>query len=123
MQNNSFIFQGPKAASRLSMKFKNDHASITKEYLALVDGEFPSNGEVRVDVPLSGHLINHKGAENVYPSPKESVTIFERLEYNGSCSLVRCKLLTGRTHQIRFEKLCVLEGNQRLFNYYFLGCI
>lgn len=37
----------------------------------------------------------------VHEDGKPSATKFERLSYNGKTSVVRCKPLTGRTHQIR----------------------
>lgn len=37
----------------------------------------------------------------VHPTGKPCTTLFERLDYNGRTSLVRCKPLSGRTHQIR----------------------
>jgi hypothetical protein len=37
----------------------------------------------------------------VHPAGKPCTTLFERLEYNGRSSLVRCKPQSGRTHQIR----------------------
>lgn len=37
----------------------------------------------------------------VHEDGKASVTKFERLSYNGKTSTVRCKPMTGRTHQIR----------------------
>lgn len=32
---------------------------------------------------------------------KEAITVFQRLSYDGNTSIVKCKPLTGRTHQIR----------------------
>lgn len=37
----------------------------------------------------------------VHDEGKPSITKFERLSYNGKTSVVRCKPMTGRTHQIR----------------------
>lgn len=37
----------------------------------------------------------------VHDDGKASLTKFERLSYNGKTSVVRCKPMTGRTHQIR----------------------
>ena len=73
-----------------------------KEYVALVDGEFPSNPkQIWMDKPMtSNHLKNTRLKE---AHPKEAITIFERLHYDPetNTSLVKCEPKTGRTHQIR----------------------
>ncbi|RCH86434.1 hypothetical protein CU098_009263, partial [Rhizopus stolonifer] len=73
--------------------------SIRKEYICRVDGKFP-DGEIVCDAPIK--CISHKMSVNyVHQDGKPSVTKFQRLSYNGKTSVVRCKPLTGRTHQIR----------------------
>ena len=73
-----------------------------KEYVALVDGEFPSNPkQIWMDKPMtSNHFRNTRLKE---AQPKEALTIFERLHYDPetNTSLVKCEPKTGRTHQIR----------------------
>ena len=71
-----------------------------KEYLALVDGEFP-DGETLCDRPLRGHNANSLKSY-LYEQEKPSETLFKRLKYNGKVSLISCELRTGRTHQIRY---------------------
>ncbi|KAI8984235.1 DRAP deaminase, partial [Mycotypha africana] len=72
---------------------------IRKEYVCRVEGEFP-DGEIVCDAPIK--CISHKMSVNyVHADGKPSVTKFEKLSYNGKTSVVRCKPLTGRTHQIR----------------------
>ncbi|KAI9249841.1 DRAP deaminase [Helicostylum pulchrum] len=72
---------------------------IQKEYICRVDGKFP-DGEIVCDAPIK--CISHKMSVNyVHEDGKASVTKFERLSYNGKTSTVRCKPMTGRTHQIR----------------------
>ncbi|KAG2198088.1 hypothetical protein INT47_011923 [Mucor saturninus] len=72
---------------------------IQKEYICRVDGRFP-DGEIVCDAPIK--CISHKMSVNyVHEDGKSSVTKFERLSYNGKTSTVRCKPMTGRTHQIR----------------------
>ncbi|KAI7905165.1 pseudouridine synthase [Cokeromyces recurvatus] len=72
---------------------------IRKEYVCRVDGKFP-DGEIICEAPIK--CISHKMSVNyVHNDGKPSVTKFERLSYNGKTSVVRCKPLTGRTHQIR----------------------
>ena len=41
------------------------------------------------------------GLNSVSPDGKPCTTIFKKLHFNGKTSLVLCKPLTGRTHQIR----------------------
>ncbi|XP_052009049.1 RNA pseudouridylate synthase domain-containing protein 2 [Xyrauchen texanus] len=72
---------------------------LEKEYVCRVDGEFPE-GEVVCEEPIL--VVSFKvGICRVDPKGKECRTVFQRLSYNGSSSVVRCMPLTGRTHQIR----------------------
>eukprot|EP01083_Nonionella_stella_P278899 948543_1 len=73
--------------------------NVHKVYLARVKGKF-SEKEVTVDAPIIC-LEHKKGKYGVSDKGKESKTTFRRLSYNGDTSVVECKPLTGRTHQIR----------------------
>lgn len=78
---------------------------VTKEYLARVVGKFPE-GEIVVDRPLKllePRLTLNVVCENDDPEGKHAKTIFERVSVSndGKTSIVRCKPLTGRSHQIR----------------------
>ena len=77
-----------------------------KEYLALVDGEFP-DGETLCDRSLRGQNVNSLRSD-LYEQEKPSATLFKRLKYNGKVSLISCELLTGRTHQIRYGNEVVM---------------
>lgn len=47
-------------------------------------------------------MVSYKiGVCKVSPKGKECTTTFQKLGYNGSSSVVLCKPLTGRMHQIR----------------------
>ncbi|MDZ4244223.1 MAG: RNA pseudouridine synthase [Candidatus Doudnabacteria bacterium] len=76
---------------------------IRKEYLTLVYGEVSKHGII--DRPLA--KIGHEGQSRVRvdESGKEAVTEYWPLQHFrqgvDSCSLLRVKLHTGRTHQIR----------------------
>jgi 23S rRNA pseudouridine1911/1915/1917 synthase len=78
-----------------------DHSS-TREYHALVWSE-PTDNEGTIDVPI-GRNPRNRQSYAVFPDRdqgKSAIThwsVIERLYY---VSLVRCKLETGRTHQIR----------------------
>lgn len=72
-------------------------AQLTKTYTAVCEGEVPEEG--RIDTPiglLPGHSVQ-RGTGFGQPA----VTEFIRISTDGSHSLVRFNLLTGRTHQIR----------------------
>lgn len=64
-----------------------------------MEGEFPE-GELVSEEPIL--VVSFKvGICRVDPKGKECRTVFQRLSFNGSNSVVRCLPLTGRTHQIR----------------------
>ena len=72
---------------------------LEKEYVCRVEGEFPE-AEVVCEEPIL--VVSFKvGLCRVDPLGKDCRTVFQRLSYNGSNSVVRCMPLTGRTHQIR----------------------
>ncbi|XP_059954283.1 pseudouridylate synthase RPUSD2 [Mesoplodon densirostris] len=72
---------------------------LEKEYMCRVEGEFPAE-EVTCKEPIL--VVSYKvGVCRVDPRGKPCETVFQRLSYNGHSSVVRCRPLTGRTHQIR----------------------
>ena len=76
--------------------------TIDRNYVALVWGDFDEEKGV-VDVNI-GRSHRQRQQQEVFPNGdegKHAVTHYEVLERFGYSSLVRCKLETGRTHQIR----------------------
>lgn len=72
---------------------------LEKEYVCRVAGEFPDK-EVICKEPIL--VVSYKvGVCRVDPQGKPCETVFQRLSYNGRSSVVQCRPLTGRTHQIR----------------------
>ncbi|KAI0264169.1 pseudouridine synthase [Gloeopeniophorella convolvens] len=74
---------------------------VKKEYIARCSGEFPAE-EVVVDQPLLT-VDRQMGLNIVHPEGKPAKTIFTRLHYdkNTDTSVLHCRPLTGRSHQIR----------------------
>ncbi len=78
----------------------SDH-SMHREYIALVQGIIDEN-DGKIDAPLGRDPKSPiKFAVNVQKG-KEAITFFHVLKrYHENCTLISCRLLTGRTHQIR----------------------
>ena len=72
--------------------------TVKREYLALVYGEVDHAGTV--DAPLARDPHN-RTKRTVHTMGKEAVTHYEVVERFPGLTLLRCKLETGRTHQIR----------------------
>jgi 23S rRNA pseudouridine1911/1915/1917 synthase len=72
---------------------------VTKEYLAVVRGT-PSPATGTIDLPLA-RSSDDRRLVVVTPDGQRSETRYEVLSSAGDVSLVRCELVTGRTHQIR----------------------
>lgn len=72
--------------------------TVRREYLALVQGEIDAEGTV--DAPLARDPIV-RTRRAVHPAGKPSVTHYEIEERFPGATLLRCRLETGRTHQIR----------------------
>ncbi|WP_054749411.1 RluA family pseudouridine synthase [Lacticaseibacillus thailandensis] len=70
-----------------------------REYLAIVHGNI-KEATGTIDAPLGRDPKNRK-KHAVVPNGRHAVTHFEVVERFGSYTLVKCRLETGRTHQIR----------------------
>ncbi|KAK7472266.1 hypothetical protein VKT23_000387 [Stygiomarasmius scandens] len=75
--------------------------TVRKEYVARCKGEFPEE-EVVCEEPLLT-VDRQMGLNIVHPEGKPAKTIFQRIRYDADTdsSVVLCKPLTGRSHQIR----------------------
>ncbi len=72
--------------------------SVKREYLALVYGRIARDG--KVEAPIGRHPVQRtRMAVNAHGKP--AVTHFHVLQHFQHATLLRCRLETGRTHQIR----------------------
>lgn len=86
-----------KKAQKLMEQVRN--RELSKDYVCRVEGEFPDE-VIECNEPIE--CISHKvGFCKVDPKGKECLTLFQKLSYNGKTSVVLCKPITGRMHQIR----------------------
>ena len=92
------IAKNDEAHLNLSEQFKVH--SITREYTAIVNGHFKESSGT-IDAPIGRHGVNRKKMAVTDKNSKNAVTHFEVLEEYPKYSLIKCKLETGRTHQIR----------------------
>jgi 23S rRNA pseudouridine1911/1915/1917 synthase len=72
---------------------------VRKQYLAIVRGT-PDPVRGSIALPLARSAVDRRRVV-VDPSGQESRTDYELLYQSRGMSLVRCELVTGRTHQIR----------------------
>ena len=73
---------------------------VEREYLAIVDG-VPEEEQLTVTAPI-GRDQEHRWRFRVDPDRgRPASTEVRRIACSGGRALVRCRLLTGRTHQVR----------------------
>jgi 23S rRNA pseudouridine1911/1915/1917 synthase len=72
--------------------------TVRREYLALANGDIVRGGVI--DAPIGRHPVKRTSMA-VVRSGKAAVTRYEVRERFGDCTLLVCRLETGRTHQIR----------------------
>ena len=92
------IAKNPETYRFVSMQF--EHRKVNKVYHALINGTHLFE-ELHVDLP-----ILNLGAKNVAINRQEgkpAETIFNSLKYYKHYTLVECRPITGRMHQIRIH--------------------
>ncbi|MFD1426684.1 23S rRNA pseudouridine1911/1915/1917 synthase [Kroppenstedtia sanguinis] len=100
-----------KDTSGLIMVAKNDAAhrslvtqlknhTVDREYTALVQGNIPHDRGT-VDAPIGRDPHDRKRMAVEHSHGKAAVTHFEVIERFSRATWIRCRLETGRTHQIR----------------------
>jgi len=72
--------------------------AVTREYVALAEGDIASRG--LIDAPIGRHPTR-RTTMAVVATGKAARTHFDVVERFGVATLLRCRLETGRTHQIR----------------------
>jgi len=115
LSNNGFrpgiVHRLDKDTSGLMLVAKNDFAHeklsnmisekiVERDYLAVVEGTF--NHETgTIDAPIGRDIKTREKMTVTSLNSKPSITHFKVLEEFSNCTLIECKLETGRTHQIR----------------------
>ncbi len=87
-------------ASHLNLSEQFKVHSITRVYTAVVNGKFKETSGT-VNAPIGRHPVQRKKMAVTDKNSKSAVTHFEVLEEYSKYSLIKCRLETGRTHQIR----------------------
>ncbi len=72
--------------------------SVTRDYVAVVHGLLPREGAV--DAPIGRHPV-HRTRMAVVARGKPAKTFYFPVEHGVGWTRLRCRLETGRTHQIR----------------------
>ncbi len=107
-----------KTTSGLVLCALNKHAAFRlsgayeKEYLAIAEGALTGSGTIDTPIyrPDPGKTLRAAG-----PEGDPAVTHWQALASNGSLTLLRIRLETGRTHQIRVHMAsigCPLAGDE-----------
>lgn len=91
------IARNPEAYRHLSMQFEN--REVNKIYHAVVEGIHNFNNQL-VDAPI---LKQNDGTVKISRSGKDAQTYFNTLQTYKNYTLVECRPITGRMHQIRIH--------------------
>jgi 23S rRNA pseudouridine1911/1915/1917 synthase len=86
------------AHRQLAQQFKN--RQVKKEYAALVHGS-PSPSSGTIDSPIGRDSKNRKKMSTCAHRTRTAITHYELEENYGCVSLLKIRIETGRTHQIR----------------------
>lgn len=100
-----------KETSGVMVAAKTDqaHLSLAKQikdrtasrlYIAIVHGNIRDDHGV-INAPIGRHATDRKKMAVTFTNSKEAITNFTVVKRLKNYSVVECKLLTGRTHQIR----------------------
>ena len=86
-------------AHRFLAEQLKDH-TMARDYIALVRGVIQENNGT-IDMPIGRDKNNRQKMAVTKENSKEAITHFKVLQRFSNNTLIECKLVTGRTHQIR----------------------
>jgi 23S rRNA pseudouridine1911/1915/1917 synthase len=89
-----------RAEIHAALQRQMDARRVDKEYLSIVWGK-PSPSRGTIDLALDRDPWDRRRITVTDRGGQPSVTRYERVSTTGAFSIVRCRLITGRTHQIR----------------------
>lgn len=92
-------------AAHLSLAAQLEDHSLYREYHAVAVGGFREDSGT-VDAPIARHPIDRKRMA-IDPKGRRAVTHWEVLERYSGYTYIKCRLETGRTHQIRVHMASV----------------
>ncbi len=90
--------RNPRALEMLSAQFRG--RSVRKTYLAITRG-VPNPPEGEISDPIGRHPHERKKYAVRVRNAKEALSRYSVLDSAAGCALVKVRILTGRTHQIR----------------------
>ena len=85
-------------AAQASLVRQLQARSVKREYIAVVHGRIARDG--RIEAPIGRHPLRRTRMA-VVARGRPSVTHYQVLERQAHATVLRCRLETGRTHQIR----------------------
>ena len=88
------------AAAQLELQAALRRREVVREFLALLSGKLESRSGT-IDAPLGRDVRRRTVMSTRTDRPREARTHFEVERFTGDHTLVRARLETGRTHQIR----------------------
>ncbi|MCR5505388.1 MAG: RluA family pseudouridine synthase [Bacilli bacterium] len=86
-------------AHRFLAEQLKDH-TMARDYIALVRGVIQENNGT-IDMPIGRDRNNRQKMAVTKENSKDAITHFKVLQRFSNNTLIECKLVTGRTHQIR----------------------
>lgn len=100
MNTTGIIVACKNDAAHISLSNQLKEHSITRYYYAICHNCFnePSG---TVDAPIGRHPVDRKKMAINFKNGKEAITHYEVIENLKNYAFIKCKLETGRTHQIR----------------------
>ncbi len=93
------IIAAKNDAAHLSLAAQLEDHSLYREYHAVAVGGFKEDAGT-IDAPIARHPVDRKRMA-VNPKGRRAVTHWEVLARSGGYTYLKCRLETGRTHQIR----------------------
>ena len=88
------------AAAHISLSQQIQSKTAVRTYLAVVRGNIKTDSGT-IETQIARDKTDRKKMAAVKEGGRDAITDYEVLERFGKYTLVRCKLRTGRTHQIR----------------------